>query len=67
MSQLPTVPCVREQIEVEGSVRLQQWVQTLMIEINVFALQHCFTNGLEVTVKETGIVVTHWLLKRLKE
>lgn len=67
MSQLPTVPCVREQIEVEGSVRLQQWVQMLMIEINVFALQHCFTNGLEVTVKETGIVVTYWLLKRLKE
>ena len=67
MSQFPTVPCVREQIEVEGSVRLQQWVQMLMIEINLFALQHCLTNGLEVSAKETGTVVTHWLLKRLKE
>lgn len=67
MSQFPTVPCVREQTEVEGSVRLQQWVQMLMIEINLFALQHCLTNGLEVSVKETGTVVTHWLLKRLKE
>lgn len=67
MSQFPTVPCVREQTEVEGSVRLQQWVQMLMIEINLFALQHCLTNGLEVSVKKTGTVVTHWLLKRLKE
>lgn len=66
MSQFPTVPCVHEQIEVEGSVRLKQWVQMLMIEISVFALQHCLTNGLEVSVKETGTVVTHWLLKRLK-